>query len=427
MKKFALLFVFIFSIFSLQSQKDGISLADGWSFDGQTQVMPFFDGRDFNNDTYMTSFTSSKFRIGIGKTLGDNVKFYVQMQDSRILGQNDAVVSRASTTFLNQGFIELGGILGQDLALQAGRFQMIYGDGRFIHESPWNYIGRAFDGFRAKYKFGSNQVDAFWTKHSTRFKGQVLAAAPSNYSTVDEPYTDYDIIGAVYDGKFSPKSNLQLLVFFENNSNKSNGTDKDLARLTTGLSYYGNYDALSVKLEAGYQSGSKSDKDIGAYTTVIEGTYDIEPVKLLVGFDMFSGTAPEDQGEKINTYDDYLAAKHRFYGDMDYFVTARAGNGLLGVNDIRAGAFLNTADKKWMFKLMAHYFIANQESSSGETAFGQEFDFVARYILRKGIFVEWGAGVFLPGELMKEIYSAPGVTREDPGFSSFFRFVVNLK
>ena len=60
---------------------------DDWRISGQIQLRSELDGRDFSNKTYPLTFTSLRTRVGIEKSFANKVNLFVQLQDSRIFGQ----------------------------------------------------------------------------------------------------------------------------------------------------------------------------------------------------------------------------------------------------------------------------------------------------------------------------------------------------
>ncbi|MFW5662871.1 MAG: alginate export family protein, partial [Bacteroidota bacterium] len=329
-------------------------------------------------------------------------------------------------TGLIEGYVKYSNIFDEPLSLQAGRFQMAYGNGRFIHTSPWNYHERTFDGARASYNPDNFSIDLFYTTHTNSHEYK-LNARPGDYPYPAEDYDGYEIFGLWGKSMISDKSELNLFAFRESNSEVGESGEALIDQTTFGTSYYGRYGKLSTDLDFGYQIGTRDDMDVAAYLASFKLAYQFEPVKVHAGTDWHSGTAPDDLLEENNTFDNYIAAKHRFFGNMDYFTAARGLYNGLGVNDYYAGLTFGGKKTDWMFMANFHYFMSNQESASGESAYGQEIDLVLRYNVTRGVFVEWGGGVFFQGELMKKFYELPGDTvREDLGFMSYLRTVFNI-
>ena len=56
---------------------------------GQIRVRTEFDDRLFGEDYSMNMFTLMRTRLGIGATVDDNARFFIQAQDIRMLGGMD--------------------------------------------------------------------------------------------------------------------------------------------------------------------------------------------------------------------------------------------------------------------------------------------------------------------------------------------------
>lgn len=415
-------------------------LYDGWKITGMSQIIPYIDGRDFDNSTFMQSYASMKTRLGVEKWINKHVGFTMEMQDSRVWGQEPGLTSDNSSLEMIQGFVKFDNIFNMPLSAQVGRFQMNYGTGRFISNSFWNYHERAFDGARLGYKTDNWIIDFFRLNERKidANTGQMLAAVPSNWradSTVD--YDALCITGLYTRFNLTDKSDLDVTIYAENDytdvevAGQNEGereTHNKLGRYTFAVSYFGNYGNLGTSLEGAYQMGSSEGTDIGAYLAAFELSYNFKPIKILAGSEMHSGTA-YDETEKITTYNNRLGAKHKFMGMMDYFVS-KEPYANAGVNDIYLGMVYGSSKSDWMFTLTGHMFMTNAKTASDESAYGQEVDLTARYNVTKGVFFEWGAGLFMQGEYMKQAYSykVDDVVnyRKDMGAMMYLRTVVKL-
>lgn len=79
--------------------------------------------------------------------------------------------------------------------------------------------------------------------------------------------------------------------------------------------------------------------------------------------------------------------------------------------------------KNWNMSLYAHHFVANADSKG----YGTELDFIIRHNLDKNIFVEWGNAIFVPDNLMIDMFEdVLGPGHRDPAFVSYVRFTARL-
>ncbi len=394
-------------------------LTDGWKLNGYVQTIPYLDGRDFSNKTYMPIYTSMKLRLGVEKSVGDYLDFNVQFQNSRVFGQEGAITNNNSHIFMIQGYLEFKNILNQPLSLKVGRYQSDYGTGRFISVSPWNYVERAFDGFKLKYDNNDLMLEAFYAKHTSETKSQNGNAFPTANIFKQTEYNDYDMAGLFGEKKLSEDMKIQALGYMELDNAKNAEGVKMLERFTGTVSFLKSAKPLGVTVELGYQGGKNQGRNIAAYLTSVKLDYKISDFTLTIANDKHSGTAP-NSGE-VNTFNNYPAAKHRFFGLMDYFTTA-SSNYPLGVDDYYAGFAWKFA-QDWNMTLFGHQFISNKEALN----YGSEIDLTIRYNLDKKIFVEFGNGIFLPDDLMIDMFeSSLGPEHSDPALVTYLRFTARL-
>ena len=427
MKKIIFASLLIFSVqYLLKAESNSTT---EWKFTGYGVIIPYYDGRDFLNETHPIFYTTMKLRVGIEREIG-NLQFKMNIQNSRVLGEEAAIVSAKNSVFIIEGFMKYDSILNIPLSFQAGRFQMDYSTGRYISVSPWNYIERTFDGFRFSYNKPNLFLDIFAVKHTSQYIPPPVNATPNAFPYPEKSYTDYDILGFWYQNLMGDKRQVtgshesNIFTYWEIDSKKLDSINLNLDRLTSGFNYRWSVKDFEAFLEFAYQYGKKGAKEVSAFNGCIELNYVYNKFKFLLGTEIYSGTNPNETS-KLNTFDNYLAAKHRFLGLMDYFANVRNGYGLLGVNDFYLGIDYKL-HKDWSINLTNHYFTSNKENASGKYAYGLEFDLSLRYNLAKGIFIEYFNGIFLPDELMKEFYKVGNKDRTDPGFATWLRFSTKI-
>lgn len=433
MRIFSLIFIALLFINSATAQEKKKDPND-WKFSGFAHIIGQMDGKDFDNSTHPLYNTTMKFRFGVEKSIFDDLTFKVELQDSRIMGTS--FVSNTHNTDLLEGYVEYKNVFNKPLSIQAGRFQMQYNDERYIGRSLWHMSERAFDGVRVKYHTEKFDIDYFHTQH-TSSTPYLLKVMPSNYPYPETDYSGYGMYGFWSTIKPVKNQSFDVFAFLEHNGVKSNGEDADLNRYTAGACYDGKFGAFSAKADFAYQFGNMKSQDIGAYNFVANLGYKVnKKVNVNVGTNMISGSDPdsEDYGVFIN----YPASKHKFLGLMDYFLITKQHQ--QGVNDffvkaslggMKIGQPFSKSKSNLKAMLQFHHFMTNTEPSSGETAYGQELDLVLKYDVTKGAFIQFGGGIFMPGDLMKTKWETTddlGNTRmrEDISFWAFTMLFVKL-
>jgi hypothetical protein len=104
---------------------------------------------------------------------------------------------------------------------------------------------------------------------------------------------------------------------------------------------------------------------------------------------------------------------------MDYFTNMEKGTDYLGLNDYYLTLIYQEKSSPINVRLDAHYFTSNKESAEGYSTFGPELNLTLLYWLYKELSIEFGNNIFIPSDLMKQIWKVNGHNREDPSFFSY--------
>lgn len=429
MKRLITLFVislaFAFSAGSLLAQGDETGVdVHGWNIIGKADIIPYLDGRDFDNDTFAPTYTSAELRAGVAKEVNEHLDFRIEFHNSFIFGETGNIMDHGSQVGMVQGYANFKNIFDVPLAVKIGRFHIKYGDGRLFDKSSWSYTERSFDGTMISYAPEGTKIDLLLSTISTPINFQPSAASASKVLHGAD-YADVGLFGLFVTQEIADNSDLTVLLYLEDNPAKVGvENEKALERFTGGVDYVGKYDELEIKAMFAYQFGTIEGTDIGAYMANLDAKYWVsETIAPFIGVEILSGQDQEDS-ETFGLFDNTYGGKHAYFGYMDYFVNAgtSAATGGLGVNGIYIGAQYSSPDKKWMAKAKLHHFMTNQTSAKDLDTWGQEIDLQLRYNLAKGIFVEWGGGVFIADELMQDFWAG----NEDPAFMSYFRTLIEL-
>ncbi len=419
------IFILIFAFIDLSARGNDNLLTDNWKFMGYAQIVPYLDGRDFSKKTYPLTHTAMKTRFGVNKKVSNIFEFNFHVQDSRIWGQESGLTSNSKNIDMIIGYLQFNDLLDLPVDIQFGRFQLIYGNSRFLGNSPWNYYERAYDGIRCMVNTEDIDCDVFYANTGNEIVKPVKAL-PDTYKYPSTEYLDRSMLGFWATLKQIKDQKFHLFLYRELNPAKTNNVDFDLDRSTIGINWFGKFGNISPNIEFAYQFGGISDINISAYIFSIYTDHKMGDWQFTAGTDWLSGT-PHDADNEFGTYQLDLGAKHKFFGLMDYFQSPSEATKERGVNDIYLGATFGRQDTKWNYYLFAHLLMANQKYPDGNNIFGEEIDLRIRYFPVEGVFIEFTNGVFLPGNIMKDFYrTESGEMRSDPGFISYLRFVANI-
>ena len=122
-------------------------------FDAQVRARSQYDDKSFDTANSENSYSELRTRLGMSATVDDNAHLYIQLQDSRIIGDNNQFGSPSSGTLndsknvdLHQGYIKIDKIFGEGWGGQAGRFEFVKGNQRFFGDVGWSNVGRSWEG-----------------------------------------------------------------------------------------------------------------------------------------------------------------------------------------------------------------------------------------------------------------------------------------
>lgn len=407
---------FAFAFISANAQEN-----TDWQIKGQLQLRSEADGRDFSNKTYMQTFTSMRSRLAVEKWVSNKTGFFLQIQDSRVFGFEPTTLSGMKNIDLHQGYVVLNKLFEIPVNIQAGRFEIAYGTERFIGSVGWNYVGRSFDGIRFSFISGFNaDFFALSTFNTVSYKS---GATPGNYPYPATPDASSSIYGFWTSNKINEQNSLDVFGYYDVNRIKTVDDNPYKSVFTLGVSHFGNFGSLSTVVEAAYQLGKLFGRDVSAYLVTAKGTYSTGKAKLSAGIDILSGTK---QGEKTkyNSFSNDYGSNHGIYGYMDYFGVMPVSTGNLGLNDYYLTLTL-LPFKDWNIGINAHHFTTNQFYND-LNALGQEVDLTVKYDFIKGTALTFGTSVFLPGDLMKEIFKTPAGPREDASLWSYIMITANI-
>ncbi|MCE1187844.1 MAG: alginate export family protein [Ignavibacteria bacterium] len=414
-----LIFTFLLVFCSLQLFAQDTS----WSFSGQVQIRSEVDGRDFNNSTYSPVMSTMRSRVGVAKKIEDKAEFFVQIQDSRILGQEGSPSTYKPNLDAYQAYVKVNKLFNSDASLQAGRFMAAYGNERLIGASAWSYTSRAFDGARISVPLRGKLDIFFLTLNDART--YISNADPSKYAVTPVYDKAQSMYGFWYNTNLGKGIDADFYAYYDLNRNESNGVDADIAILTAGLNVTGSLGVYGYTVEGAIQTGKRGAKDASGYLAAASGYFKAGDAKLTLGVDALSGTDPDDQKTKDNGFYTTYGNNHRFYGFMDYFISIPSNTGNLGLLDAYLNTDYTSKPTNLTLSLAVHSFMSWYKPTGGDSkSFGQELDITAKYELLKGITTTWGGSYFFQGDLMKAIFNTNTTSKTARTDNSYWTYLM---
>ncbi|HEX9596045.1 MAG TPA: alginate export family protein, partial [Anaerolineales bacterium] len=116
---------------------------------------------NFNSQTNMNAVMLQRVRLDARLRLNENVTGLVQLQDSRLWGQESSTTSNESNLDLHQGYLQVARFLGPQLTLRLGRQELSYGNQRLLGAFGWDNVGRSFDAGKLTFGGADWSADLF--------------------------------------------------------------------------------------------------------------------------------------------------------------------------------------------------------------------------------------------------------------------------
>jgi len=318
---------------------------------------------------------------------------------------------------LYTAYVDLAKLGGTDFGLRVGRQEHTYGTELFMGDNDY-YAGLSFDGIRAMWKHGHNDLNGFYY-HVAEGNG------PANSFRTE----DSNFFGATYDYNFEKVwgtvGGYVLVAQDLGGFGPIGAPDSKLytigARWNKAMAAPGSYkggDMFDWNLELASQTGDKFGPtagpkvDISAW--VYEGWFafnfggDKSHGRAHIGFLSTSGdkTSTTKDENFVPLYGDFHA-NNRF-GDLDFIDTIGNG-GPQNITDVNLGYEHWFGNHSLM--IAAHWAKLTEKNALTEDSLGTEVDLKYGYRYSKNVGMEVGLGEWLPGKALEAAY---GVTSSDP-------------
>lgn len=383
--------------------------------------------------------------MNVEKTIFNDVTIFVQLQDSRVFGQEKGTLTDIRNIDLHQGWVKIKNLFELPLSLQVGRFKLIYGGYKIFGPNDWHNVGRSYDGLRFSLEGSFYQLDGFLTVYNNFLNYRAGAADNlQNYNYINPPAdTGFNIYGIYSMFKLNENNKLDIYAYYEWDRSLPNGRNKNMERATLGSRYNLSINSIDFILEAAYQTGRlyykplNKSMDISSFMVFSTIGYSSQDFQISLNADISSGGNPSKQ-DNYRLFDNPYSTKHNFQGYMDFFTKLSDPSfitGVFGLQDYFLKLNYKPKDSKFSAELNGHYFLPFERISLENTGnskyndasnYGTEIDFVLFYDLFKTVKLEWGSGLFIPDNGMKLLYSTllqrGTVDKFDPAFWTYLQF-----
>lgn len=385
-------------------------------FNGEIRARSEADGRDFDKDSHLNTYSLLRTRLGASINPLEDIKLYIQIQDARAFGQEPSTLEDNSSVELHQAFFQIDSLWRKPVHLKIGRQEMAYDNERLIGPEDWSNVGRTFDGIQLTIG-GRKQLNLFGMiidENNVPVEG---AATPLAVIGRDE--TSYSFYGAYYKHPTFTDFKFNLYGFYEADRNETVSGKNDLKRATLGTFNKGKFSSdLDFESELALQFGKRRGQDLLAFMVTGSLGYTFSTPKqpsLRLGFDYFSGMEPDSTDYRA--FDNLFGSHHKFYGMMDYFYNIAEDTQGRGLIDIMLKSKIPIANT-WLFTGDFHHFRA---AKGDERSLGSELDLILNYQYNSAISFVFGTAFFVPGNLMRQTF-----LHDDVGIWSYTSLLVTF-
>ncbi len=355
-----------------------------------------------------TDFVIQRTRLNFDFRIIENLRAFVELQDSRLWGEEGSVVSDLEGVDIHQAYVDFENAFGEKWTFRVGRQELKYGDQRLISPLDWHPVGRAWDGVRTWFEGDEFQLDAFVTNvreahpAGERDDDWVFAGAYFHYTGIEDHVLDAYVFYRSYaDGSFV---------------NEAGGTG-DLEDATFGLHFKGKTGGFSYMAEIVGQAGDRAGDDVWAFAWVAKAGYtfdtDWQPY---IGAEWTFASGDDDPTDgDYETFDPLFPFGHAYQGFLDIFAW-RNGHDIVGHISVKPR-------EDWWLGVDVHYFLLDSDSDAWYGAAGTpirrvaaggvsndvglELDIHAKHDLNAATKLWFGYSHFFPGDYVDDTGSSP--------------------
>ncbi|MCB0278971.1 MAG: alginate export family protein [Calditrichaeota bacterium] len=361
------IFIFLLCLVSAFTQQEpGID----WNFSIRSR-----SNHELYNDIDNT-FSELRSRLSMTYRADKSISAFIQLQDSRVFGQEASTLSNSLNLDLHQAFFEIDHLFDTDFNLKIGRMEVNHANQRIIGAVGWHNVGRSLDGAVFSYASESVLIDLF------------------SHKIIETPF-DNDSLNIALNGlraKLKLDKDLNAELYYYSLNTRRINTNLQ----TLGAYIIGEADKFYYDAQFAYQFGPiATGIDFDAlYLYGRLGYHLTEDHKLSVAYELLSGDDGADP-TKVKTFSPFFGTNHKFNGFMDkFFVGVHKIANINGLNDLIV-SFTTLKSLNFDF----HFFSNNQDAFRGaqklSSSIGNEIDVTYQYSYSENLSVLPGASYFI--------------------------------
>lgn len=385
---------------------DSVKFGGQLRFRGEFRTVKNYGNADVDRNV---DFVIQRTRFDADFRVTENIRAFVQIQDSRNWGEEGSTLNDLEGVDIHQAYVDYENVFGHPITVRAGRQELSYGDQRLVSPLDWHPVGRSFDGVRTWYEGEEFQVDFFAMN--------VLEA-----STVPggEAWDDQVFGGLYFTTSAIERHVFDAYVFFRHFNTETfigeTGSVGDLTDGTVGFRFKGKTAGFDYSAEAVFQFGERGDDDVKAYAWAVVAGYTFDCTwspRIGVEWDFASGDQDPTDGD-YETFDPLFAFVHAYQGYLDIFAWR---NG----HDVALKVSAKPTDDLFM-EIATHFFRLDSDSDAWYNAPGRpirrvaggvdnnvgiELDLHFKYRLDSATNLWFGYSHFFAGDYVEQTGKSP--------------------
>jgi len=374
---------------------------------GQVRVQPlWYSNRDLDSQTSdALEFVILRTRIHFDFDIAETLRAFVEIQDSRVFGEEGGVLAALEGLDLLQGFVDFRNIFGDGWLLRIGRQRMSYGAQRVISDLDWHPVGRAWDGVWLEYETETVDARLFLTRIDENLLGSGVSEEEDFYGI----YSTFDV-GEVdkVSGYLLYRRNMD-----EDDNVGEDGENGKEKLWSLGGRYFGKSSGWQYDVEAVYQFGDFANDSISAWMFEARGGYTCEgsdwKPTILASFIYASGDDDPTDGDR-NTYDQLYTFSHYYLGYIDFVGRRNILSPMLRLQ--------GRPSDEWIVSLDTHVFwldtvndslynavgkaVRTDPTGEADSFVGWEIDLHAKWIVSKNLKLWFGYSHFFAGSFYED-------------------------
>ena len=394
------------------------------SFTLSAQLRPRFE---YRNGAYVplqegekpAILVNNRTRLNFNYQHGDQLQFYVSLQNVNIWGQAPQVQVKDRTGGLSVFEAYAAFPLYKDVNAKIGRQMIVLDEDRIFGSLDWHPAGRAHDAININWKNDKLSLRSFFAFNQNYLDGKasnvkVNVNNPKGqfFAPGGQPYQHLEAVHAHYN--ITPTQGVSVLVA---NLGQRNDLvdDNDYNMQTIGFHYRGKSDALRYGAEGYLQTGKNAaGKDKEAFLLAALVGYQFTPAfSATLGLDYLSGNDTNSSSNKDKAFNPFSGTNHKFYGFMDHFYVSYSPS--VGLLNPYLNLNLKTSDKGSL-SATGHYFRSAGKilgSEDNKTRhLGVEGDLVYTHKIQQYVSLQAGYSLFIPSDSYKSLRSLRNVRKQ---------------